>query len=358
MSARDVLGRYGFYVAMVRIDSKTGSKVSRVGYGDVAQAVQYGLVEAVGVYMMARWGRRASERLRIGEEFDRLGVDVYDAQRGVPDKPGMIRVVMAGVDEQFLRDLSQKAVDNMPRAARDGRHAAPTPIGYKRVYPEGQEYDRHVRSVMIEDPVYGPLVREIFARCASGQSIRSIVAWLNSLRDRPNPRSEIGRWYDAGVARLLRRRVYRQYEQAEHGEVEWGKKRSGDWNRYVGEVIHAEGKHPYLIDGPTFDAVQRRLDGAARQQTLTQRSTQPALLWGVLRCAACGAEMTPHKETARGPGRGRYVCAARERRYADKGAVPCAEPGISFSAAGNAVLGELTRLQGRPGRMSACRRRT
>src|SRR3954447_15754866 len=38
--ARDVLARYGFYVAMVRIDSKTGSKVSREGYSDVATAVQ------------------------------------------------------------------------------------------------------------------------------------------------------------------------------------------------------------------------------------------------------------------------------------------------------------------------------
>jgi DNA invertase Pin-like site-specific DNA recombinase len=131
--AREVLLRYGYYVAMVRMDSKTGSKVSRTGYQDIALAAQSGLIEAVGVYMMARWGRRAGERLRIGEEFDKLGVDVIDAQRGVPDKPGMIRGIMAVVDEQFLRDLSQKAPDNMPKAARAGLHAAPTPIGYKRV---------------------------------------------------------------------------------------------------------------------------------------------------------------------------------------------------------------------------------
>jgi hypothetical protein len=33
--ARDVLLRNDFYVAMVRVDSKTGSKISRTGYKDV-----------------------------------------------------------------------------------------------------------------------------------------------------------------------------------------------------------------------------------------------------------------------------------------------------------------------------------
>jgi hypothetical protein len=58
--------------------------------------------------------------------------------------------------------------------------------------------------------------------------------------------------------------------------------------------------------------------------------------------------MTPHKETKRGPKRGRYVCATRERRYSDDGAPPCAEPGISFAVAERAVLRELMRLKGRP----------
>jgi hypothetical protein len=57
--ARDVLLRHGFYVAMVRVDSKKGSKISRTGYKDVEQAVHSGLIEGVGVYMMQRWGRRA-----------------------------------------------------------------------------------------------------------------------------------------------------------------------------------------------------------------------------------------------------------------------------------------------------------
>jgi DNA invertase Pin-like site-specific DNA recombinase len=341
--ARDVLLRHGFHVAMVRQDSKSGSKISRAGYQDIEAAVQHGLVEAVGVYMMQRWGRRARERLRIGEEFDKLKVDVYDAYRGKADTPGMERIIFAGIDEQFLRDLSKKAIDNMPKAARAGKHAAHTPIGYKRVYPQSQPYDRHLTSVMVEDPVYGPLVREIFRRFANGESTKRIARWLNTLPETPNPRSKTGRWHAEGVARMLRRRVYKQYEDTEYGEIEWGKTHRGDWGYYEGPVIHAKGQHPWLIDRATWDAVQQRLDGEKRVQRTTQRGTTPALLTGFLRCATCGGPVSPNKFTARGPGSGHYVCSARKHAQS-----ACDEPTVSFGVADQAVLREVARLQRRP----------
>src|SRR5205823_3440749 len=143
----------------------------------------------------------------IGEEFDKLKVDVYDAHRGKADTAGMERIIFAGIDEQFLRDLSKKAIDNMPKAARNGKHAARTPIGYRREYPQGQPYDRHVASVMVEDPVYGPLVRDVFRRYAAGESTKRIARWLGTLGT-PNPRSPGGRWHAEAIARMLRRRVY------------------------------------------------------------------------------------------------------------------------------------------------------
>jgi DNA invertase Pin-like site-specific DNA recombinase len=183
--AREVLHRYGFYVALVQQDSKSGSTVSRSGYQAIEAAVRKGLVEAVGVYMMARWGRRARERLRIGEDFDRLGVEVYDASRGKADTPGIERIIFAGIDEQFLRDLSKKAVDNMPKAARDGKYLARTVPGYQRIYPQG-EVDKHKTPLMVEHPVYGPVVRDIFRLYADGWSTR-IARWLNTRPDAPNP---------------------------------------------------------------------------------------------------------------------------------------------------------------------------
>jgi DNA invertase Pin-like site-specific DNA recombinase len=219
--AAEILHRFGFYVRMVEQDSKSGSKVSRRGYLSIAAAVRQGLVEAVGVYMMSRWGRRAAERLRIGQEFDRLGVKIFDASRGGPDEPGVIRAALAGMDEQYLRDLSKKALDNMPKVACRGIHAAPTPLGYMRVYPEG-EIDKHKTAVMVEHPIYADVVRSIFRNYAAGWSTAQIARWLNSRPDCPNPHPRShGRWDRTGIARLLHRKVY-------IGEIEWGKKKCGD----------------------------------------------------------------------------------------------------------------------------------
>ena len=338
--ARDVLRHYGFYVTMVRVDSKSGSKITRTGYGDVEKAVKDGLVEAVGVYMMARWGRRAWERLRIAHEFDRLDVLVYDASRARADVPGLERVIWAGVDEQFLRDLSTKAVDNMPKAARAGKHAAPTPIGYKRAYPQGQDYDRKVASVMVPDEQYGPLVQEIFRLFVhEGYSGRALARWLNA-GQLPNPKSEHGRWDARTVRQILRHRVYGQYEDTEYGQIEWGKTHTGDWSHYKGEVITAQGQHAALIDRATFEAAQRRLAAEARAQRWTQRGSTPGLLAGFLVCARCGSDCYLQ---GRGTTRAQYVCADRHRCLSS-----CAEPSISYRVADAAVLAEVARLRGAP----------
>ena len=80
-------------------------------------------------------------------------------------------------DQEFAKNLSFKIVGAMPAAVRHGSYPARTPIGYRRVWPGGQEYSRRARPAMLEDDEYGPLVREhIFgAYGRQGWSMRGIV---------------------------------------------------------------------------------------------------------------------------------------------------------------------------------------
>ena len=324
---------HGYYVAMVRTDSKTGSKISRAGYQDVVDAVHSGVIECVGAYMMARWGRNAAERIRICREFFKLDARIYEAARNRFEEPGLESGVSALFVEEYLRDLARKAVDNMPRVARAGKHAAPTPIGYKRAYPQDAAYDRKVTSIMVPHEQYGPLVQEIFRRYVhDGDSGRELARWLNA-GQLPNPKSEHGRWDARTVRQLLRHRVY-------VGEIEWGKTHTGDWNHYKGEVIKAKGQHAPLIDCDTFEAAQRRLAAEAREQRWTQRGSTPGLLAGFLVCASCGSHCYLQ---GRGTTRAQYVCAARHRCLSD-----CAELSISYRVADAAVLAEVVRLRGAP----------
>lgn len=337
--ATEVLARHGYYVVMIEQDSKEGDKVSRKGYQKIKKAVQQGVIEAVGVYKMSRWGRSAVERLRSGEEFDKLRVPVFDAQRGKADTPGLERVIFAGIDEQFLRDLSWTIVRAMPAAAKDGKHLGPTPIGYKRVYPAGEVVGKRMCAELVPDPVYAPLVLQVFERYDRGESTYAIARWLNT--QQPNPKNKAGLWSGAVVRGMLRRRAY-------SGEIDWGHRRTGKYSQYEGAVIQTgvdgvpAARHKAIIPRPLWDRVQDRLAGRPQKQ-FTQRGSGPALLAGWLRCAGCGGPTTPWRDSARPEGNGRYRCTARQLGHSS-----CPEPAISMPVADAAVLREVARLRGTP----------
>jgi DNA invertase Pin-like site-specific DNA recombinase len=342
--ARELLERNGYYVAMVVDDRQRGGDVNRKGYQQIKHAVRTGLIEAVGVYKMSRWGRDLIERLQIGKEFDKLDVPVFDAQRGKADTPGLERLLYAWQDEEFVHNLSWTMVRAMPKAVKDGKYPARTPIGYQRVVPQDRLYAPGDALDLVPDPQYAPLVQQIFEKYVAGMSTRAIARWLNTLLDQyPNPHSpQTGRWHATLIGRLLRRRVY-------IGEVEWGKTHSGKYNQYDGPVLRSgEGdckpaRHPAIVDRATWEAAQVRLDGERRHQDRTQRGGEPALLLGFLRCAGCGGPMTPQVSHARGHGNGLYACYSRHT-----GRSECREPSVSMRIAGDAVLREVARLEGRP----------
>jgi DNA invertase Pin-like site-specific DNA recombinase len=338
-----VLARHGCYVVMIEQDSKEGDNVSRKGYQKIKKAVQQGIIEAVGVYKMSRWGRSAVERLRVGEEFDKLRVPIFDAQRGKADTPGLERVIFAGIDEQFLRDLSWTITRAMPAAAKDGKHLGPTPIGYKRVYPAGEVVSKRPCAELVPDPLYAPVVVQVFERYARGESAHAISRWLNTLPDRPNPKhKKTGLWSAHLVSGMLRRRAY-------IGEVDWGHRHVGKYNQYEGTLIQTgvdgvpAARHKPIIERPLWDRVQERLSGTPERKQVTQRGTTSPLLAGVLRCAGCGGPTTPWRASDRPEGNGRYRCSGRQL-----GTSSCPEPAISMPVADAAVLREVARLRGTP----------
>src|SRR5207245_1305558 len=104
----------------------------------------------------------------------------------------------------------------------------------------------------------------------------------------------------------------------ELGEIEWGKLNRGEWNRYNGPIIHAKGEHPWLVDGATFDEVQRRLDRSVRMKGVGQVGSSAPLVADVLRCAGCGGAMYFEKRgPSQGGRQGHYHCAARHRALSD-----------------------------------------
>jgi DNA invertase Pin-like site-specific DNA recombinase len=252
----ELMARQGYYPACIDGDERKGHVATRPGYQRIKARVAAGLTEAVFVLHSSRLGRDVAVRIKLQRELKKLRVPIFSAQQGEL-RDNLVGGVYALMDQQFSIDLAFKIKNAMPVGVKKGRYPARTPVGYKRIWPEGQAYDRKARPEMVADERYGPLVQDIFRKYGVERwSMRAIVGWLNSQVDQcPDPESEGGLWNRTGISNMLRKRVY-------IGEIEWGKRKSGYYDHY---------------EGPTLRSGVEDC-GPARHRLLMRR-TSPAAAW-------------------------------------------------------------------------------
>ncbi|HKC72753.1 MAG TPA: recombinase family protein [Chloroflexota bacterium] len=339
------MSKNGHFLSCIDGDERKGHIAARRGYQNIKARVEAGLTTAVYVVHSSRLGRDASERMTLSRELRKLGVPIYSVHQGEL-KDDLVGGVYALLDQQFSVDLAFKIKNALPQAVKAGQYPARTPLGYKRIWPEGQPYKRKQPALMVIDEHYGPLVQQVFATYGVERwTMRSIVRWLNGqVATYPNPDSPSGIWTIERLSRILRNPIY-------SGQIVWGKTKSGYYDHYEGEVLRSDegdcgpSRHPPLIDDETWKAVQMRLQHEdQRRPPRTRRGRTPALLSGFLVCAGCGSHMhTKGGSADQGRHGAPYVCGARGRGQSD-----CRAPGCVLALANDAVLREVSRLRGTP----------
>jgi hypothetical protein len=208
--------------------------------------------------------------------------------------------------------IAERVRPNMRKRAEEGRWLCRPPFGYTKegTRPGG----------LAVDEVTAPVVREMFRRCAAGESIYSIHAWLNTLtlpngERLPSPR---GKWFGTTFAvHVLRNPVY-------CGMVRWGVnaygKFEGRFRRPDAEHVLVPGQHEPLVDRETFDQVQAMLDAIALRKR-PQRTRQCFLLTGLLTCGTCGRAicgLRGYKRNKTPGGYYYYRCGMFHGRWAGK----------------------------------------
>jgi len=221
------------------------------------------------------------------------------------------------------------------RSARAGRHQGPAPLGYRRVSRCPTVSGAPMRGVLLPDPVYAPIVREIFVRyAAGGWSHIRLVEWLNGAPCIPPPPHRV-EWTCATIQALLRNPIY-------CGLVRYNHRPEGRYTRAApGSAFLAQGRHPALIDAATFARVAERRAAAFTRPSYARHA--PPVGAGVFVCVSCGGPMTPsHQE----PGLV-YRCSWRQRRKGN-GAPPHTAPAYAGGLAEEALLREVRRLRAAP----------
>lgn len=121
---------------------------------------------------------------------------------------------------------------------------------------------------------------------------------------------------------------------------------------YIGKIrykdeVH-EGEHPGIVDSDLFRRVQEMLSGNGPGGS-SVRNQHPALLRGILRCAACNCGMT-HTYTSKGTRRYRYyVCNKAQQR----GWKECPKPSVSAAEIERFVVDEIRSIGRDPALIAA-----
>lgn len=144
-----------------------------------------------------------------------------------------------------------------------------------------------------------------FALNGDGESGRMRVkANASHLNERKLYTRTGGRWGVGTVHRILTRRTY-------FGEHEWEKTYKNGTPKKQTEVITVSV--PSIVDGKTFDAVQKLLKKLAPMVTLGWTVSGPTLLTGIAFCAECGGAMTI-RTSGRAKHYGYYTCSTAARQ--------------------------------------------
>lgn len=265
-------------------DGSSASRFARKGRDDWQQVLDDIAAGALTVLILWEASRGDRDLTNWSSMLDlcrKHGVTIYiiaDERLYDPRKARDWKTLAtAGVDSAGESDLlSIRVRRGHAGAAAAGRPShGRTPYGYVRRYdPANGEL-----TAQEPDPVTAPIVRELYARLAKGETIGSIVRDFNK-RDLPRA-ANAARWYPVRVRDLAMNRAYLG-QRVYNGSIS-----VGIW--------------PAIVEAEHFYAVQQILSDPKRVTTRPGRGVHLLSYLGI--CAPCGSRLTAV--------RGKYRCHRR-----------------------------------------------
>lgn len=252
------------------------------------------------------------------------------------------------VDEWYLSDLSENITASLTTKRRNAEFIGSwAPYGYRK--------DPGNKNALLVDPEAADIVREIFHRYRAGQGIGKIARELNSSqipnpllykqlkgeKINPNPgQRSAGRylWSPSTVSAILHNQTYigflvqGKFKKASYKSKKLLRIPRKDW-------IVVPGSHAPIIDGETWDAVQKSLGAKSR---VTAGNQNRHLLSGKAYCGECGARLVSSGGRS-GSRNTTYLCCSKHKLSRDA----CTGARIEFSKLEQVLLDQICALSGR-----------
>jgi site-specific DNA recombinase len=273
-------------------DHLSGTKDARPAYQQLLEHARQlranGRRVVIVVARLDRFGRRVLERVRCREEFKVLGIPTHSVNEG-GEVSDLVANVLASVAEEEVRRLGERVAEARRHIVLSG-WAYPTGPAFGYVLRPATDTERAQgapKSVIVLDEPAAEIVREVFTRAASGETVRSVARWIASL---PPAMRGYRSWAYSNVRVMLSCPTY------------CARPAIG-----VDDVLARPRAHwEALIDDHTWAAVQQQI---ASHSILPRNASGNYLLTGMIRCPTCGGRMTGRG--TQGRSQSRYRCSGR-----------------------------------------------
>lgn len=259
------------------------AKKARDRWGEVMDAVEKRRADALLIWENSRASRDTRDAAILYDACEVAGLLIgYKGRMHDPSKAedrfqlgldALLSEREAGVTrERVLRGVRGNAERGLPH----GRHL----YGYMREY-KGEGDERKVVAV-VEDPLRGPVVREMARRFADGESLYAIAHDMN----------------DRGITAAATDQIDEKREAKDKPRLVWSGPKIGHLLQrpgYRGQRVHqgqiiGEAKGPLLIDEELAERIDARFADPRRRMGTGEHEPK-YLLTGSAVCGVCGATL-------------------------------------------------------------------
>ena len=282
------------YVGVYADEAMTGTKDTREEFQRLLADCRAGKIDMVITKSVSRFARNTITSLETVRELKALGVDVYFEEQKIHSISGdgeLMLTILSGFAQEESRSASDNQKWRVRKAFENGELMnMRTMFGYRITRKNGIEID----------PEQAEVVREMYARLIRGDSVTSIVRWLNR---NGHPGAFGGKWTTTRVRDILSNEKFMGHSllQKRFRDNHIDKKLT----RNHGELpqYYATETHPAIIDEATFEAAQQALARISAQNPQA-KPPEHHIFTGMIVCSTCGR---PYRHVKR-CGMPRWAC--------------------------------------------------
>lgn len=286
------------------------------------EAIRAGTIDVLIIEALDRCWRDIVDQEQVIREIEARGIriiglfDGYDSER---EGRELQRVIIGGVNQQYLRDLGKKVHRGLTGQVDRGLYAGGLAYGYRSVVIGVDAKGNPLGSRLEIDQDQAAHVRWVYEQYAEGLGIPAIVNDLNSRRV-PSPRG--GTWVVSGLygspakgTGILNNELYTG--RYTWNRSKWVKDTQGVRKRIErprAEWKTSDRQELRIVPDDLWRAVRARLATPIIEGGSKGRGKRPvSLLGGLMRCGICGGPVTVTTRDSYGcsvsKNRGVSVCA-------------------------------------------------